>query len=150
MDIAEFERLVEIVQDSKIRELTLKQGSSRITIRKSSKPMPGSALVPVEGGHQDMYEVETRYAGEEDDDDAETEPEPVLVTAPLVGVFKHVKPVIGLGAHVKAGQTIGVIEAMKLINEVNAPSDGIVTDVTVEDSMPVEYGQALFILRPGV
>lgn len=148
MDIAEFERLVEIVQESKIRELTLKQGSSRITIRKSSKPMPGSALVPVEGNLADSYEVETRYADE--DGSEEAEPEPVLVTAPLVGVFKHVKPVVGLGAHVKAGQTIGVIEAMKLINEVNAPSDGVVNDVAVEDSMPVEYGQTLFVLGPEV
>lgn len=154
MDIAELERLLELVRNANIRELTLRQGEARITLRKAPpvETTTGTALVAVYGEETD-YLAET---AEGQDLSAAGNGAPVAtpvaslqITAPLVGVFRHVKPIIGLGARVTEGQVVGVIEAMKLVNEVTAPFDGAVTDVLVEDGMPVEYGQALFILQRG-
>lgn len=141
MQIEEMERLVLLLRDSKVRELTLKQGEARITIRKPA-PLP----TPEEAFEQD-WQTETEIVSESFLDST-LEPEEVTVTASVVGFFHHVKPMVGLGAEVKAGKKIGVVEAMKLINEIKAPISGVVLDVLIEDGMPVEYGQPLYVLKP--
>jgi acetyl-CoA carboxylase biotin carboxyl carrier protein len=148
MDLSELERLVEMVKNAEVGELTLRQGNARLTLRKAAPTeRMSSALVPFHGSHLDDF----------DDDDTEAVGVPDLrmvegdaekmVFAPLVGIFHHVKPVVGLGAKVREGQKIGLIEAMKLVNDVTAPADGTITDVFIEDGLPVEYGQTLFALR---
>ncbi len=154
MDLNELERLVEMVQNANIRELTLKQQGARITIRKSvSAPRAESmALVPVpdEMDFPELY-PEEGYSPEAPSSPElfvlEEEPPLVSVTAPLVGVYRHVKPIVGLGAKVTQGQVVGIIEAMKLINEVMSPANGKVVDVLVDDGQPVEYGQELFVIK---
>lgn len=144
MDLEELERLAAMVQKANIRELTLRQGDARITLRKS-----------VSAGEAPMY-----LAGDDPDADVVGGPEEALlestegaeeqigfITAPLVGVFRHVNPVVGLGATVKAGQVVGVIESMNLAHEVQASEGGVVTDVMIEDGVAVEYGQRLFALQ---
>lgn len=146
MDTTELERLVELVQNARIRELTLKQNGARITIRKAvTPPTTGTALVP----YTEEAEAETLTAYEAEEVTTYVEmPQRLYVTAPLVGLFRHVKPLIGLGARVEEGQVVGVIEAMKLMNDVIAPVSGVVTDVLIEDGRAVEYGQSLFELEP--
>jgi acetyl-CoA carboxylase biotin carboxyl carrier protein len=146
MDTTELERLVELVQNARIRELTLKQNGARITIRKAlPQTTTGTALVP----YTEETEEERRAVYESEEVTTYVEmPQRLFVTAPLVGLFRHVKPLIGLGAHVEEGQVVGVIEAMKLMNDVIAPVGGVVTDVLIEDGRAVEYGQTLFELQP--
>ncbi len=69
------------------------------------------------------------------------------MTAPLVGIFHHVKPLVGPGATVTAGQVVAVIEAMNLITEVTSPVSGTVLETAIKDGMPSEYGQTLFLVR---
>ncbi len=69
-----------------------------------------------------------------------------LLSAPMVGIFYHAEPPLSLGAEIKAGQMIGSIESMKLMNDVAAEESGRVVDVLVEDGAPVDYGRALFRL----
>jgi biotin carboxyl carrier protein len=144
MKVEEIERLVGLVEHAHISELTLRQEGARLTIRKPvGVAHTHGALVPYEEPHEFAEEegyIETPLLA------APSEPI-ATVTAPLVGFFRHVKPMVGLGAQVKQGQIIGIIEAMKLVNEVKAPEAGVVTDVLVEDGLPVEYGQALFDIR---
>jgi acetyl-CoA carboxylase biotin carboxyl carrier protein len=76
-----------------------------------------------------------------------------LVKSPIVGTFYAARspdavPFVKVGDHVKAGQTICIIEAMKLMNEIEADAAGEVAQVLVENGQPVEYGQPLFALRP--
>jgi acetyl-CoA carboxylase biotin carboxyl carrier protein len=146
MDLAELERLVALVQSAKIGELTLKQGQARITIRKASHSSQelSTSLVP----YTQIYPDEREYSQAEEEFEAEEGEQSLLITAPLVGVFGHVRPLIGLGAKVKEGQVVGIIEAMKLVSEVKSPANGIVINVQVEDGLPVEYGQALFEILP--
>ncbi len=157
MDLSELERLVEIVKNANIRDLTLRQGDARITIRKAVSPEPSSpstALVVRSGEFSERVylqgEAEAAFAGDgvEDAWDTMESHRTLWVTAPLVGVFHPVKPMVGLGARVTAGQVIGVIEAMKIINEVTAPVAGVVIDVQAEDGLPVEYGHPLFEIQP--
>ena len=77
----------------------------------------------------------------------------MTITAPLVGTFyrastPEVAPFVEVGDRVKKGQVICIIEAMKLMNEIEAEADGIVARVLVENSHPVEYGEPLFLLEP--
>lgn len=150
MEISEIERLVEIVQNSRVAELTIRQGTSRVTIRSGSNHAAvGMALV-----HQpesSIFDEAADFALEEPESiDTAMEsdiPSHATIYAPSVGVFKHVKPVIGLQASVHVGQVVGVIEAMKLFNDVVSTSAGLVTDVLVEDGMPVEYDQPLYLVQ---
>ena len=144
--------LVDLVQRSGISELTIKQGDSRITLKKSvgSEVATYSTGDITESSTSDgSYEVATfRYPQHSVQPEADVEREEVPVTSPLVGVFHHVKPIVGPGARVKAGQVVAVIEAMKLITEVTTPTDGAVVETFVEDGMAVEYGQPLMLVNP--
>ena len=147
MNVSELEQLVTLVQGANIRELTLRHNGARVTIRKSP---------PVS-----EHGAEEGEAASEGDPEADSNPQSgnieldlleadgtVPVTSPLVGTFKPAKKPVALGALVESGQVIGIIEAMKLPNEVTAPCAGKVVEVFVEEGQFVEYGQELFALEP--
>ncbi len=142
MDVSELERLIALVQNAKISEVTLREGESRVTIRRTPPPAGGAMVVYQSADGDYLAEFET------------PEPEPVpppqdiTVIAPLVGVFRHIKPMVGLGAKVTEGQKIGTIQAVKLMTDLTSPTDGVVVDVFIEDGHPVEYGHTLFTIRP--
>jgi acetyl-CoA carboxylase biotin carboxyl carrier protein len=147
MEIAELEQLVSMVRDSEVGELTIKHDGERVTIRKAARNAPPSVeLVPSDPGYtygSDFAEIVDTDAEEI----ADERPPVTLITAPLVGVFGHVKPLVGLHARVTEGQVVGIIEAMKINTEVRSPVSGTVVDLFIEDGHPVEYGQALFGIR---
>jgi biotin carboxyl carrier protein len=143
MQIEDIERLALLLRDSQASELTLKQGAARLTLR---KPAIGGAAEIVEAEEWTPEEtVDSTLEGELREEEKASG---VTVVAPLVGFFRNAKPVVGVGSAVKAGKTIGIIEAMKLINDIKAPVDGVVTEMPVEDGIPVEYGQPLFVIQP--
>jgi biotin carboxyl carrier protein len=147
MKIEEMEQLVQLLRESNVGELTLRQEGERVTIRKSAT---SAAPYFVEDRDEDEYGFEGGYAEPSDDEDENADDvhtRSVLVTAPLVGVFAHVKPLIGLNARVTEGQVVGIIEAMKLVTEIKAPATGTVVDLFIEAGHPVEFGQALFEIR---
>ena len=144
MEISDLERLAALVQNSGLGELTIKQGDSCVTLKQSAK-------------QANVYEFETQDQDERQDeyvDSSYTDSEATLedidekVTAPLVGIFTNVKPMIASGAKVKLGQTVCYIEAMNIQSDVKCHVSGIVTDVFIEAGHPVEYGQPLFAIRP--
>lgn len=144
MEISDIERLVALVQSSGIGELTLKQGDSCITLKRSAD----QTLI-----HQTAIsngeDRQNEYADSSFGDDREEEEELVVpVIAPLVGIFTNVKPMIAPGAKVKQGQTVCFIEAMNIQSDVKSPVSGIVTDAFIEAGHPVEYGQLLFTINP--
>ncbi len=142
MNVTELEALVELVKDAKISEITLKQGDQRVTIK---KPNPMAAHFAPESADDYDYEDSDEELTVES---SLVEPETVVIIAPVVGYFHHVKPIIGLNAMVTAGQTVALVKAMQLNNEVTTPASGVITDVLVEDGQPVEYGQPLYHLLP--
>ncbi len=82
----------------------------------------------------------------------QTVPEGKIVTSPLVGTFyvapsEGAEPYVQVGDSVKKGQVLAIVEAMKLMNEIECDYDGVVTDILAEDGEPVEYGQPLFCIK---
>ena len=149
MNLTELEQLVTLVQGANIRELTLRQDGARVTIRKSPSVSEQSALDAEPGMGAELEGAEFAPGGNAEDDLPETDGM-VPVTSPLVGTFKPAKKPVELGALVELGQVIGIIEAMKLPNEVTAPCAGKVVEVFVEAGQFVEYGQELFALEPTI
>lgn len=140
MDFQELERLIDIVQHAAISELTIKQGDSRITIKRALYPPAPAISAQVEEEADALSDIPL------EEDAISTPAKFTTVTSPLVGTFAHVHPPVGVGTRVKKGQVIAQIEAMGLKNEVTAPVDGVVCEVLVEDMQPVEYAQELFVI----
>jgi acetyl-CoA carboxylase biotin carboxyl carrier protein len=157
MEMTEIEQLIDLLKTSNVRELTLRNGDSRITLKKSpfeTTVQVGSALVPYQlpAEQMDLQQLDadvrdTSYAYGDGLPLADSKDDIEEVTAPLVGIFHHVKPLIGPGASVSAGQVVAVIEAMNLITEVTSPVSGTVTEAVIKDGMPSEYGQTLFLVK---
>ena len=130
--------LIEMVEESQVAELTLEDGGVRITVRKQDDrlPQPALAAAPVAAEPQPA-EVSTT----------------IKVESPMVGTFYRAPspgtpPFVEEGDRVEVGQTLCVLEAMKLFNELKSDHAGTVRRILVENSEPVEYGQALFELEP--
>lgn len=137
VNIQELERLAALVNQSNIQELTLKQGANKITLRSSGV---NSCLYENESLIQESFSSSLEEISVELADSRLSS----IVTSPVVGIFRHVRPAVGLGAQVQPGQVIAEIEAMGIKNEVSALHSGVVIDVLVEDMQPVEYDQYLF------
>jgi biotin carboxyl carrier protein len=152
MEMSEMEKLIELVKGSRLRELTLRNGDSRLTLKKSGLDIGvdiGGELVPyqLQSEHEDSGAPGAVYAYSDPVAVITVQEDIQAVTAPLVGIFHHVKPMIGPGTHVSEGQVVAVIEAMNLITEVTSPTNGIVSETVIRDGMPAEYGQPLFLVR---
>ncbi|HKA01138.1 MAG TPA: acetyl-CoA carboxylase biotin carboxyl carrier protein [Candidatus Solibacter sp.] len=147
MDLRKLKKLIDLVQESGIAELEITEGEEKVKIVKGGVVVtaPVAAPAPV---------VEARAAPSTAP--APTgEPDPAqeghVVKAPMVGTFYRspspdAKPFVEVGQAVKEGDTICIIEAMKLMNEIEADASGTVKAILVENGQPVEYGQPLFIL----
>jgi len=141
LDFEELERLVDLVQQASICEITLKRGDQRITIRRSlHHAFPQNQEMCLTAPEEEAELVETSLGA----DTLNTET--ACVRAPLVGIFTHVRPQVKVGTPVNEGQVIAQIEAMGIKNEVVAPIKGVVQEIFVEDMQPVEYDQELFLI----
>jgi acetyl-CoA carboxylase biotin carboxyl carrier protein len=154
MDLRKLKKLIDLVQESGIAELEITEGEEKVKIVKggavSITPASAAALGLATGSPP----AETRAAPAAAAPPA-AEPEPGqdghVVKAPMVGTFYRssspdAKAFVEVGQAIKEGQTICIIEAMKLMNEIEADASGVVKAVLVENGQPVEYGQPLFIL----
>lgn len=142
MEIEEIEQLVSIVRGARISELTVSTDGSSVRLR---KPLPKAQPSTPHRHPAARTEAAGSVTVASDSSDAAE----VFVDAPMVGIFHSAGNAIAKGIAVKAGQSVGAIESMKLMNDVISDHDGVIADVLVEDGMPVEYGQPLFRLDAG-
>ena len=143
MEIEEIEQLVSIVRGARISELTVSTDGSTVKLR---KPLPRAQSVAATHHRQPAGKAEPAAHAAES---AVPEASESFVSAPMVGVFHSAGNSMTAGIAVKAGQSVGAIESMKLMNDVISDHDGVIAEVLVEDGMPVEYGQPLFRLEDG-
>jgi oxaloacetate decarboxylase alpha subunit len=134
--------VVRIVQESGVGEITLEDDDLRVTVRRTEEPapvaLPASALGVVEPEETPLAPVTDAV---------------VRVESPMVGTFYRAsepgaEPFVEIGDPVASGQTLCILEAMKLMNEVKAETEGVVRAIHVENAQPVEFGQLLFELEP--
>jgi acetyl-CoA carboxylase biotin carboxyl carrier protein len=148
MDLRKLKKLIDLVQDSGIGELEITEGEERVRIVRGGVVVQDGAPA----GLQPQQSEAPQTPGSAKPADAGPPP-PVehVVKAPMVGTFYRApspdaKPFVEVGQGVKEGQMICVIEAMKLMNEIEADASGVIKAIMVENGQPVEYGQPLFII----
>ena len=140
--------IVRIVQDSGVGEVTIEDAGLRVTVRRT--PETGEDAVAAPSASPPAPEEETTAAAPPA---PPFDPGVIRVEAPMVGTFYRASspgapPFVEEGDAVGAGQTLCILEAMKLMNEVKAEQEGLVTRIHPENGQPVEYGQLLFELEP--
>jgi acetyl-CoA carboxylase biotin carboxyl carrier protein len=149
MDLRKIKTLIDLVQQSGIAELEITEGEERVRISRSGTPAVAPAVAPVAMPATAAPAPATAAAAEAVAEPAV--PEGEELKSPMVGTFYRAaspgaKPFVDVGQSVKAGDTVCIIEAMKLLNEIEADRDGVIKAILVENGQPVEYGQPLFII----
>lgn len=147
MKIEEMKELIQMVADAKVDEFEFQDDDYFIRIAKNEPQIIASQAAPMAMAPQMAAPAAQAPAGEA----AEAKVEGNEVKAPLVGTFyaapsEGADPFVSVGDKVKKGQVIGIVEAMKLMNEVESEFDGTVVAVNVENGEMVEYGQTLIVV----
>ena len=146
MDLRKLKTMIELVQQSGIAELEVTEGEERVRIVRGGQPAPVvTAAVPAPPAAQ--APAGPPAAPAEDSEAVNGH----VVKAPMVGTFYRAsapgaKPFVEVGDTVKPGQVICIIEAMKLMNEIESDKEGVVRAILVENGQPVEYGEPLAII----
>ncbi|MBE0622653.1 MAG: acetyl-CoA carboxylase biotin carboxyl carrier protein [Burkholderiales bacterium] len=146
MDLRKLKKLIDLVQESGISELEVTEGEEKVKIVKSggsgiTYAVPETASAPPTATplvHAPAAAAPAEISGH-------------VVKSPMVGTFYRssspgTKPFVEVGDTVKSGDTICIIEAMKLLNEIECDKDGVIKAVLVENGQPVEYGEPLVII----
>lgn len=147
MDLRKLKTLIELVESSGIAELEISEGEERVRITRS----PSAMMQQVYAAPQQMMAAPAPQAAAPAEPAKPAEPEGHAVKSPMVGSFYRcpspgAKSFVEVGQNVSVGDTLCIIEAMKLLNEIESDKAGIVKAVLVENGQPVEYGQPLFII----
>jgi acetyl-CoA carboxylase biotin carboxyl carrier protein len=151
MDLRKLKTLIDLVAESDIAELDVTEGESKVRIVKSSAS-PASQLVMMQPqALQPQQAAAAPLPAAAPAAPAEAAPTGHVVKSPMVGTFYRAAapgnpPFVDIGATVKEGDTLCIIEAMKLLNEIDADASGVIQQILVENGQPVEFGQPLFII----
>ncbi len=142
MDIKKIRELVRILEGSSLTELTVREADLEISLSKLGSAPAAPAVYPVPAAPAPAAPAAP----------AEEEEETILITAPIVGTFysapaPDAPAYVKVGDHVKKGQTVCILEAMKLMNEIESDDDCEIQAVLVSNEQKVEYGQPLFRVR---
>lgn len=150
MDLRKLKTLIDLVAESDIAELEVTEGESKVRILKSSAAPQGQVMMmqPQQAAMQAPAPVAAAAPI------APSAPAPIvghIVKSPMVGSFYRSSApgspaFVEVGATVKEGDTLCIIEAMKLLNEIEADASGVIKEILVENGQPVEFGQPLFII----
>jgi acetyl-CoA carboxylase biotin carboxyl carrier protein len=153
MDLRKLKTLIDLVAESDIAELEVTEGESKVRIVKSSAiPQNQMVMVPPQGVQQFATPaMQAPQAPAPAAPAAPAEPTGHVVKSPMVGTFYRssapgAAAFVDVGSTVKEGDTLCIIEAMKLLNEIDADASGTITKVLVENGQPVEFGQPLFVI----
>lgn len=154
MDLRKLKKLIDLVQESGIAELEITEGEEKVKIVKGGAAAASGVATPVAAAAPADAAPTAKESARRPATPAqepETAQEGQLVKAPMVGTFYRspspdAKPFVEVGQTVKKGDTVCIIEAMKLMNEIETDVSGVVKAVLVENGQPVEYGQPLFLI----
>jgi len=155
MDLRKLKTLIDLVSESGISELEVTEGEGKVRIVKNAPPVyvqpPATYAAPQFPQMAPVAAGEALGAASAPAAPAAAAPQGHVVTSPMVGTFYRAPspgadPFVQVGDTVKEGQTICIIEAMKLLNEIESDKSGVVKEILVENGQAVEYGQPLFVV----
>jgi acetyl-CoA carboxylase biotin carboxyl carrier protein len=163
-DLKDLKQLVEFLKEHQVAEFDLDRGDLKIRLKFAGAPSPVApegahvlAIAPVIAAHAPAAQPSAPPAPQPPVDAAPPAPEPDaglhIVKSPIVGTFygspsPGAPPFVGVGDHVEKSQVICIIEAMKLMNEIESDSTGEIVKCFVTNGQPIEFGQPLFAIRP--
>ncbi|MBQ7626088.1 MAG: acetyl-CoA carboxylase biotin carboxyl carrier protein [Rhodocyclaceae bacterium] len=151
MDLRKLKKLIDLVQESGVAELEVTEGEEKVRIVKHSAVAATHVVAaPPVVAAAPVASAAAAAASAPDAGEAQLPPGQV-VKAPMVGTFYRAsspgaKPFVDLGQHVEAGDSLCIIEAMKLMNAIESECSGEIKAILVENGQPVEYGQPLFVI----
>lgn len=148
--------LIRLVGSTGVGRVEIEHGGARIQVE--GRPQP-QVVVASAGGAEPAGAPQVglpsspAFEGMGAEEDASAAADQHLVASPIVGTFyrapnPEADPFVKVGDEVRVGQVLCIVEAMKLMNEIESDADGTVVKVHVDDAEPVEYGQSLFTIRP--
>lgn len=147
MDIRKVKKLMELLEESGMSEIEIKEGEESVKIsRYGNAPAPSHSFVQQQVPTSVPPVVAVPVIADEPSTVGQS------LTSPMVGTYYSApsptaKPFITIGQHVKQGDTIGIVEAMKIMNQIEAEKSGTVLQILVKDGEAVEFGQPLIIVE---
>jgi acetyl-CoA carboxylase biotin carboxyl carrier protein len=147
MDIRKIKKLIDLLEQTDVAELEIREGEESVRISRYSV----AQAIPLQQPAATMPAASAPRAAA-DEAERETVPEGHVVKAPMVGTFyRAASPqtpnFVEVGQAVVQGQTLCILEAMKIMNQIEADVSGIIAGILIENGQPVEFGQPLFILK---
>jgi acetyl-CoA carboxylase biotin carboxyl carrier protein len=155
MDIRKVKKLIELLEESNIAEIEIHEGEESVRISRKSEAVLSPQYMPAYGPgmYAAMPSAAPPAAIDQDSAEAVEKAAPLghVVTSPMVGTFYEApspgaKPFVEVGQQVNAGDTLCIIEAMKMLNQIESDKAGKITARLVDNGQPVEFGQDLFVI----
>ena len=152
MDLRKLKKLIDLVEESGISELELTEGEESVRISRQGQAVqqPQQYTIPQQPAPSIQSDTTTPTANVVKEDVVKESDN--ALTSPMVGTFyrsssPEADPYVEVGSTVKKGDTLCIVEAMKLLNEIEADRDGTIKKILVENAQPVEFGEPLFIIE---
>jgi acetyl-CoA carboxylase biotin carboxyl carrier protein len=138
MNLREIKDIIRAIKGTDITEIEIERSGERLKIKRGVTGAP---------------EIKAASSAPSKPSGAPADRDLIAVTSPLVGTFYRSSsldspPFVEMGSEVHKGDVLGIVESMKLLNEIESDMDGVVVSIVVENGQPVEYGQTLFLLEP--
>ncbi len=148
MDIRKVKKLIEMLENSNLEEIEIQEGEESVRLVKGNSKVSGSSYAQPAAMPQDAPPTSSVDESEPEPVDKENE-DGNFINSPMVGTFyasasPGSKPFVSVGDTVNEGDVVCIVEAMKMMNEIKSEFSGKIISIKVENSEPVEYGQALF------
>jgi acetyl-CoA carboxylase biotin carboxyl carrier protein len=168
MDIAKVKKLIRLLEESGISEIEIREGEESVRISRYLNPATQAAQQhaqffthqPISPSTLAHTEIQAGNAaanpgnsnsGSSKTHNVETNPNDHVITAPMVGTFyrsptPNDKPFVDIGKPIKVGDVLCIVEAMKMLNQIEADTAGVIKRILVENGQPIEFGQPLFVV----
>ncbi len=155
MDIRKIKKLIELIDETGVAEIEIKEGEESVRISRRME-MPTTTHYVTHPGimpsPSPLMTAELPPPTKATDESANKMPEGHVVTSPMVGTLYRAPapeqpPFVQLGSQVKTGDTLCIVEAMKMLNQIEADKTGTIKAILVENGQPVEFGQPLFVIE---
>lgn len=152
MDIRKIKKLIELLEASDVAEIKITEGEESVRISRYVQQPAAVQYVPQAAPMQAPVAAPAPVASETPSEAKPAEIDGKLIRSPMVGTFyaapsPDASDFVGIGSEIKAGDTVCIIEAMKMFNRIESDFGGKITEILVENGQPVEYDEPLFVVK---
>ncbi|TVR29634.1 MAG: acetyl-CoA carboxylase biotin carboxyl carrier protein [Balneolaceae bacterium] len=155
MDLKLVKKLLDLIAETELNEVEIQEGDFKVRVKKTSDspaPAPMQYQMPAQSNAPQPQSAHNPSPSQDAPEAKEKEPAGEVVKSPIVGTYYEAPspdsdPFVKVGDQVKEGETLCIVEAMKIMNEIEAEFSGTIQKILVNDAQPVEFDQPLFIIK---